>query len=239
MKYFCDLHIHSALSPCADNDMTPNNIVNMASLCGLDIIALCDHNSIGNVKATMEAASDLPLTVVAGMELETQEEVHFVCLFENLAVAEEFDKWLTPYKPKIKNRPEIFGEQQYLDKDDCIVGYEEKLLVSACNISIYEVKKKIDTLPAIVIPAHIDRDSYSVISNLGFVPEDLGFTTLEISSSATKAEITNKFPYTEQYNIITNSDSHYLGTIYEKENPIELREPTAKDLINTLKYACK
>lgn len=239
MKYFCDLHIHSALSPCADNDMTPNNIVNMASLCGLDIIALCDHNSIGNVKATMEAASDLPLTVVAGMELETQEEVHFVCLFENLAVAEEFDKWLMPYKPKVKNRPEIFGEQQYLDKDDCIVGYEEKLLVSACNVSIYEVKKKIDTLPAIVIPAHIDRDSYSIISNLGFVPEDLGFTTLEISSSATKAEITNKFPYTGQYNIITNSDSHYLGTIYEKENPIELREPTAKDLINTLKYACK
>ena len=239
MKCFCDLHIHSALSPCADNDMTPNNIVNMASLCGLDIIAICDHNSIGNVKAVMEAAESLPLTVVAGMELETQEEVHFVCLFETFDAACDFDKWLAPYKPTVKNRPEIFGEQQYLDKDDCIVGYEEKLLVSACNVSIYDVKKKIDTLPAVIIPAHIDRDSYSIISNLGFVPEDLGFTFLEISSSATKASITDKYPYTREYNIITNSDSHYLGTIYEKENPIELSEATAKALVHTLKYACK
>ncbi len=239
MKTFCDLHIHSALSPCADNDMTPNNIVNMASLCGLDVIAICDHNSIGNVKATMEAAKALPLTVVAGMELETQEEVHFVCLFETLDAAQDFDQWLTPYKPTIKNRPEIFGEQQYLDKGDSIIGYEEKLLVSACNVSIYDVKKKIDTLPAIIIPAHIDRDSYSIISNLGFVPEDLGFTTLEISSTTTKDYIAKKYPYTKPYNIITNSDSHYLGTIYEKENPIELPAPTAKDLIHALKYACK
>jgi len=239
MKYFCDLHIHTALSPCADADMTPNNIVNMASLCGLDIIAVCDHNSIGNVEATIAAARHLPLCVVPGMELETSEEVHFVCLFETLEAAREFDLWLTPYKPTVKNRPDIFGEQQYLNENDELVGYEENLLVSACGVSIYDVKKKIDTLPAVIIPAHIDRDSYSIISNLGFVPDDLGFTTVEISSNISVEEAIERFPHIEAYNIITDSDSHYLGTIYERENPIELIAPTAKELVRTLKYTCK
>ena len=239
MKYYCDLHIHSALSPCGDADMTPNNIVNMASLCGLDIVAICDHNSIGNVASAIKAARDLPLCVVPGMELETSEEVHFVCLFENLETAIEFDNWLTPFKPTIKNRPEIFGEQQYLDENDALCGYEENMLVSACSVSIYDVKKKIDTLSAVIIPAHIDRSSYSIISNLGLIPEDLGFTTVEISSKITKEEAIEKFPHIKGYNIITNSDSHYLGTIYEEENPIELPAPTARDLISALKYTNK
>lgn len=239
MKYYCDLHIHSALSPCGDNDMTPNNIVNMASLCGLDIIALCDHNSIGNVKATMEAAQNLPLCVVAGMELETSEEVHFVCLFEDYDTAVLFDNWLAEFKPQMDNNPKIFGEQQYLDRDDNLIGYEEKLLVSACNISIYDVKKKIDTLPAVIIPAHVDRSSYSIISNLGFIPDDLNFSTIEISSSITKEEAIKTFPHIEKYNIITDSDSHYLEYIYEQQNPIELSAPTAKELVRCLKYTCK
>lgn len=239
MKYFCDLHIHSALSPCGDDDMTPNNIVNMASLCGLDIIAICDHNSIGNVKPTMEVAQNLPITVVAGMELETSEEVHFVCLFEDLETAQVFDDWLSPFKPPMKNRPEIFGHQQYMDREDNVTGEEEKLLVSACSVSIYDVKKKIDTLPAVIIPAHVDRSSYSIISNLGFIPDDLGFTTIEISSSVTKEEVLKQYPYLKDYNIITDSDSHYLENIYEKQNPIELPMPTAQDLIKALKYSYK
>ena len=239
MKYYCDLHIHSALSPCGNDDMTPNNIVNLAHLCGLDIIAVCDHNSIGNVKSTMEAAKNLPLCVVPGMELETSEEVHFVCLFEDLDTAILFDDWLTPYKPTIKNNPQIFGEQKYLDSNDELLGYEDKLLVSACSISIYDVKKKIDTLPAVIIPAHIDRSSYSIISNLGFIPEDLNFSTVEISSNVTKDEATAMFNYISRYNIITNSDSHRLETLYDEQNPIELAAPTATELIKALKYTNK
>lgn len=239
MKYYCDLHIHSALSPCGDKDMTPNNIVNMAQLCGLDIIALCDHNSTGNVRATIKASKDSPLLVVAGMELETAENVHFVCLFENIDVAEEFDLWLAPFKPTIKNKPEIFGEQCYLDESDNVTGFEEMLLVNACNISIYDVKKKIDTLPAVIIPAHIDRSSYSIISNLGFIPDDLGFCTVEISATATKDDVIKSFPHTKNFNFITNSDAHYLENIYEKQNPIELPELSSKALIEALKYSCK
>lgn len=239
MKYYCDLHIHSALSPCGDADMTPNNIVNMACLSGLDIIAVADHNSIGNVEACMKVARDLPITVVPAMELETSEEVHFLCLFENIDVAREFDEWLAPYKATHKNRPEIFGKQQYMDENDEVTGTEENLLVVATGVSIYDVKKKIDTLPAVIIPAHVDRSSYSIISNLGFVPDDLDFTTVEISKNITKEEVLKLYPYLEKYNIITDSDSHYLDTFYEKENPIELPEPTAQALINALKYSYK
>ncbi len=234
MKYSCDLHIHSSLSPCADNDMTPNNIVNMARLCGLDIIAICDHNSIGNVEAVIDAAKNLPLTVVPGMELETAENVHFVCLFEDLDAAQYFDNWLKPFKSTVKNRPEIFGEQLYINKNDEITGFENNLLVYATSCSIYEAKKKIDSLPAVIFPAHIDRSSYSIISNLGFISDDLNFSTVEISKNVKKDDILLQFPYIEKYNIITNSDSHNLGTFYEKENQIELDLPNAHSLISRL-----
>lgn len=234
MKYFCDLHIHSALSPCADNDMTPNNIVNMAVLCGLNMIAVTDHNSIGNVAAAMKVAKNLPITVVPGMELETVEEVHFVCLFPDIETAQEFDKWLAPFRLPIKNRPEIFGEQLYLNELDEVVGMEENLLVTAVSCSVYDAAPKVRSLGGAIFPAHVDRSSYSVISNLGTVPEDLGFSVVELSKNITKEEALLKFPYLSNYQIITDSDSHYLDTFYEKENPIELPEPTAKALIDKL-----
>ena len=231
---YADLHIHSALSPCGDNDMTPNNIVNMAVLCGLDIIAICDHNSIGNVKSAMMVSENLPITVVAGMELETMEEAHFVCLFPTLSQAEEFDKWLAPFKNQIKNRPDIFGEQVYLDENDEITGHEEKLLVAAASCSIYDAAPKVREFGGVIIPAHVDKSSYSIISNLGTVPEDLGFSTVEISKNTSKECAISRFPYLSGYQIITNSDSHYLDSFYEKQNPIELPEPTAEALIKKL-----
>ncbi len=234
MKYFCDLHIHSALSPCGDNDMTPNNIVNMAVLCGLNLIAITDHNSIGNVAAAMKVAESLPISVVPGMELETVEEVHFVCLFPDLETAQEFSDWLDAFRLPIKNRPEIFGEQLYLNELDEVVGTEEKLLVTAVSCSIYDAAPKVRALGGAIFPAHVDKNSYSVISNLGTVPEDLNFTTVELSKNTTKEEALTRFPYLSNYQIITDSDSHYLDTFYEKENPIELPEPTAKALIQKL-----
>lgn len=234
MKYYCDLHIHSALSPCADNDMTPNNIVNMAVLCGLNIIAITDHNSIGNVEAAMKVAENLPITIVPGMELETAEEAHFVCLFPTLKIAKDFSSWLDQYRMPVKNRPDIFGEQLYLNELDEIVGTEERLLVTAVTCSIYDAAPKIRTLGGVIFPAHVDRNSYSVISNLGTVPEDLGFTTVELSKSITREEALEKYPYLSRYRIITDSDSHYLDTFYEEQNPIELFAPTAEALIKKL-----
>lgn len=234
MKYFCDLHIHSALSPCADKDMTPNNIVNMSALCGLNMIALTDHNSIGNVEATMKVAETLPITVVPGMELETMEEIHFVCLFPTLEAAKTFDAWLAPYRMSIKNRPEIFGQQLYMDENDEIVGTEELLLVTATTCSVYDAAPEVRRLGGVIYPAHVDRSSYSVISNFGTVPKDLGFTCVEISANISAEEALAKYPYLADYRMITDSDSHYLDTFYDTQNPIELPECTAEALIQVL-----
>lgn len=234
MTCFCDLHIHSALSPCGDNDMTPNNIVNMAMLCGLNMIAITDHNTIGNVEAAMKAAKNLPVTVVPGMELETVEEAHFVCLFPTLKKAEEFNQWLNHYRLPIKNKPEIFGDQLYLNEKDEPVGTEELLLVTAATCSIYDAGPAARSFGAVVFPAHVDKSAYSVISNLGTVPEDLGFTTVELSKNTSKEEALLKFPFLSKYRIITNSDSHYLDSFYETQNPIELDAPTAEALIKKL-----
>lgn len=234
MNCFCDLHIHSALSPCGDNDMTPNNIVNMAVLCGLSIIAITDHNSIGNVEAAMKVAENLPITVVPGMELETSEEAHFVCLFPTLEKAADFNRWLNNYRLPIKNKPKIFGDQLYLDENDAPVGTEELLLVTAATCSIYDAAPAARSFGGLVIPAHVDKSAYSVISNLGTVPEDLDFTTVELSKNTSREEVLEKFPYLSKYRIITNSDSHYLDTFYETQNPIALEEPTAAALIKKL-----
>ncbi len=235
MICYCDLHLHSALSPCGDSDMTPNNIVNMAALCGLDFIAVTDHNTVGNVGAVMRVAEEKGVLVVPGMELETAEEAHFVCLFETLSQAEAFEAWLSPYRLNIKNKVSLYGEQQYLNEKDEVVGVEERLLVTAATCSVYDAAPQVKSLGGVMIPAHVDKTSYSVIQSLGTVPSDLGFTTVEISKNITKKEAIEKFPYLSEFSLITNSDSHYLDSFYETENPICVEEKTIKSLIDALK----
>jgi len=125
MKVKADLHIHSCLSPCGDNDMTPCNIVNMAKLLGYDMIALTDHNSCLNCEAAIDAGKKAGLTVVPGMELCTAEEIHCVCLFEDLKKANEFSSYIRTTMPDIDNKPEIYGEQRIMNSDDTLKGYEK------------------------------------------------------------------------------------------------------------------
>ena len=234
MDVFCDLHIHTALSPCGDSDMTPNNIVGMAVLNGLDFIAVTDHNTIGNVRAVMKCAEDAPLTVIPGMELETAEEAHFICLFKTAGAAEEFYGWTKGFFNGIKNREDIFGRQAFMNEEDEITGFEEQLLVSALTCSVYDAVPVVRGLGGVIIPAHVDKSSYSIISNLGFMPPDLGFKTVEISKNTDREHILMKYPYLEEYLIITDSDSHYLGDLYETEGKIQLAEKSVDALFERL-----
>ena len=213
-EYAYDLHIHSALSPCADDDMTPNNIAGMAAIKGLDIIAVTDHNSCGNVRAVMECAKQYNIAVIPGMEVETAEEVHVVCYFPNLDAAFEMQKIVAGKMMGIKNNPQMFGNQYYMDEDDEIIGIEENLLVSATMMSFQEVFETVKKLNSIAVPAHIDRTSYSVISNLGFMPPDVNIDIVEITARNLEKW---KKDYSE-FQILTNSDAHMLGNIAEKEN---------------------
>ena len=229
MKLYYDLHIHSALSPCGDMDMTPNNIVNMSIIKGLDIIAVSDHNSVGNVRSCMKVAEGKDIVVVPGMEVETSEEVHVLCLFPDIESAEKMAGAVYAALGDIKNRPEIFGEQAFMDVEDEICGTEEKLLVTATTLSIDKVKKLADECGGVAVPAHLDRSSYSALSNLGMLP-DIGFNTVEVS----KKTLPENFSYLGK-KIIQNSDAHYLEDISEPECSIDLPEKSAAALIEWLK----
>jgi predicted metal-dependent phosphoesterase TrpH len=143
MLYSIDLHIHSALSPCADDDMTPNNIVNMSVLKKLDIIAVTDHNSSRNCEAVMKCACSKGILALPGMELETREEVHLLCLFPGLEQAKHFQDMVYSALPDMENREQVFGRQIVFDENDMAAGTEKRLLLAAANLSLEEADCKI------------------------------------------------------------------------------------------------
>ena len=130
MKLFYDLHIHTSLSPCGDNDMSPMNIVNMAIIKGLDVIAITDHNSVKNCLAALETAKEHDILVIPGMEIQTKEEVHLLCLFRDMEAALKFAEIIDPLIPDVANNPDFFGEQIIYDVSGNVVGKEKRLLVS-------------------------------------------------------------------------------------------------------------
>ena len=153
MRYFYDLHLHSCLSPCGDMDMTPNNITGMASLLGLQIIALTDHNTCRNCGATIEAGKRNGVVVVPGMELTTSEDIHAVCLFPTLEKAMDWDEYVDAHRIKIKNRPDIYGRQVLMNAEDEEIGEIEHLLLPGTEISIMNAYRKVKAFGGICYPA--------------------------------------------------------------------------------------
>lgn len=235
MKAFYDLHIHSALSPCADNEMTPNNIVNMAYVKGLDIIAVTDHNVALNCEAVLKCAQNRGIIAVPGMELETKEEVHIVCLFSGLDEVLKMQSIVNKALPQIENREDIFGQQIIMNADDNVIGNYNQMLLTATALGIDEVFEKVSQLGGVVVPAHIDRDSFSIISNLGIVPDYLGIKYLEVSKSCQVNDFLISNPYLSKYSFIKSSDAHNLGSLLEKESSIEVREISIEGLFDSLK----
>lgn len=231
MFFRYDFHNHSCLSPCGDNDMTPCNIVGMAKILNLDIIALTDHNSCLNCSAAVKLGENSGVTVIPGMELCTAEEIHVVCLLPNTQKALDFSAYVRERIPPVKNREEIFGEQLILSEDDEIIGKEDLLLTTASSIGIYEVPSLIKSFGGAAFPAHINRSSYSVISSLGEITADMGFSCAELTRDANLKEYTERFPDLSGMNIFYNSDAHYLENMNLDPKHIELEEPTAEAVI--------
>ena len=230
MKLYYDFHIHSALSPCGDNDMTPNNLINMSIIKGLDAVALTDHNACENVRAAAAVAGD-KIIFIPGMEVETSEEVHIVTLFPTADAAEEMQRILVDSSPYIPNRPEIFGNQYIMDENDEICGEIDRMLVTASGLDIYTVVAAAKDLGGIAYPAHIDRESYSVLSNLGFIPPDLDISAVEITE---KSRAALEVEYSNRYNIITSSDAHYLWDISERNHYIEVSDTSVRGILNAI-----
>jgi PHP family Zn ribbon phosphoesterase len=237
----CDLHIHSALSPCAENDMTPGNIVGMAKLNGLDIIAVTDHQSCGNCASAIALSDKLdgPL-VIPGMEAESAEEIHMLCLFDNIISALDFEKLIRKSQIYQENRTEIFGDQLYFDQNDEVSGCEKQLLLMPGSYSCDELARIVYDMGGACIPAHLDREANSMLSTLGTLPEDLICGWIEISGSGDREMIAQKYPELDRYETITNSDAHRLTEIADPGWLIELpsfntRQEGRKQLIQRLR----
>ena len=221
MKVSYDFHIHSCLSPCGDDDMTPGNIVGMAVVKGLNAIAVTDHNSCKNCPAVLSLAAQYGITAIPGMELCTSEEVHVVCLFETLEGAMDFDRYVHQRIMPVKNQPDIFGKQQIMDENDQCTGIEPLLLINAADISFDSVYDLTKAYGGIMIPAHIDKSSNSLLSNLGFVPPDSRFECFELRDVTKKEAMIRDNPYLGQCSMVHNSDAHYLWDISEPQQWIE------------------
>lgn len=234
MKYYYDLHLHSCLSPCGDMDMTPNNITGMAALLGLHVIALTDHNTSLNCEATIEAGKRNGVAVIPGMELTTSEDIHAVCLFPTLERALDWSEYVDNHRIKIKNRAKIYGRQVIMNSLDEEIGEVEHLLLPATEISIMNAHQKAAEFGGICYPAHIDRDSLSILSVLGEIDPSCGFTTAELADKTKLPDLKQLHPILNGLNIITNSDAHYLENMRDAENYLELDELTAENVIEYL-----
>lgn len=230
-RYYYDLHTHSCLSPCADNDNTPNDLLGMASLCGINILALTDHNSCKNCPAFFKAAKRYGIVPVAGMELTSSEDIHVVCLFETLEDAMAFDAEIQSHRTLIENRKDIFGDQLILDEDDNVIGEEKYLLPIATDISIEDAPDIVKKYGGVCYPAHIDRDSNGLIAVLGTFPVTPYFSAFELRDASRYDEMVKKYGLEDKL-LIVSSDSHSLESIRDGENYFELDdEPYSSALI--------
>ena len=233
-RYYYDLHLHSCLSPCGDMDMTPNNLVNMAKLLGLDVIALTDHNTSLNCEAAMKVGEEVGLLVIPGMELTTAEDIHAVCLFPTLEQALDFSRYVDENRFKVPNKAEIYGRQVIMNENDEELGEIDDLLLPGSFIGMYDAYRKAKEFGGICYPAHIDRDSLSILAVLGEIDPYCGFRTAELADISKLDELRAQHPILDTLNIVTCSDAHYLENMKDAANTLELPELTREAVIEYL-----
>lgn len=234
MTQLCDLHIHSCLSPCGEEEMTPGNVCALARLCGFAMIAVADHGSCGNCRAFVQAGARQGLTVVPAMELNCREEVHVLCYFPDVDTAERFSGDVYPRIPFFRNRPGVFGPQRYVSADDEIVGEEEKLLITAADVSVFEIAALCRSYGGAAVPAHIDRGSNALLSTLGFVDPSMGFSVFEITQRCDERALLETHPELRGARFIRSSDAHCLENLVSPGQKIDLDSATARALVTWL-----
>ena len=234
MKLFrAELHIHTVLSPCAGIEMIPPLIVQEAISAGINLIAITDHNTSYNAKSVIEAAKGSGLFVMPGMELQTEEEVHSLCLFDTLDQLNELQKIVDNKLPDMKNNIEYLGEQFVVDHLGEFIRREERLLITSVNLSIDKAFEIVSNLGGLIIPAHVNREAYGIISHLGFLPPNLNFDALEVSRHLTIQECLERFPQIKGYNLIQSGDVHFLDD-FLGANYFNIEKPTIKEIKKAL-----
>lgn len=234
-NYRVDLHIHTVLSPCASLEMSPDVIIQRALEQKLDIIGIADHNSTKQCEVISEMGKEVGLTVLCGAEINTKEEVHCLVFFENEYKLNEFQQYLDAHLPVVKNKPELFGDQVWVDKENNILGEEQRLLIVGLDVSIDEVSEKVAELDGLFIPAHVDKPSNSIISQLGFLPDYLTVSGVELSANVNIGEIESKHPWIKDFTKLVNSDAHMPEQIGSSYTVMQLQEPSFIEVKKALK----
>ena len=236
MRWFrADLHVHTVLSPCAAVEMTPRNIVRHAQAAGIDIVAITDHNAGDNVAAALRAAAGTTVAVLPGMELQTREEVHLLALFDKMR---DFVKWcefVAPHRSPLRNDEARFGAQFVVDETDDLIRIEEAMLLASTDLSLEEAVEWINALGGIAIAAHVDRPMFSCLTQLGFIPANLGLAAVEVSRNTRVESAREKFPRIGDLPIISSSDAHTIEDFISGPKTMFLAEtPTLSEIRQAL-----
>ena len=208
--YRADLHVHTCLSPCGDLEMSPHKIANQAKIKELDILGICDHNSAENTPALMKAAEKFDIRVLPGLEVTSQEEVHILALFDKVEPALALQDIVYAHLPG-ENDERAFGMQVIVNHRGDVLGFNKRLLIGASTLTLEEVVATIHSLNGLAVASHIDREGFSLIGQLGFIPDHLELDALEISPRMSFSEAQAKFA--PHLPIISSSDAHFLNEI--------------------------
>jgi hypothetical protein len=229
-KFFiADLHIHTVLSACAETEMMPEFIIERAQDLGLNLIAVTDHNSAENAAALVIAAEGTGIKVLPGMEVQTREEAHMLCLFDTLEQAAAWQETVYAHLPPLKNKENVFGAQIVIGADGTPVGYNDRLLATSTFFSVEQVVQYVKGLGGLCIPCHVDRPAYSLIANLGFIPPDLDIRGVEISHLVNVQEARARFPQLARHSLVANGDAHRLKEL-ARRTTLKMAEPTVAEL---------
>jgi len=225
----CDLHIHTCLSPCADLDMYPRALIEKSLNEKIDVIAICDHNSSENVSYVLTLAKGNPITVLPGMEVSSLEEVHVLALFDDLSSLSKLQTLVYEHLSGT-NREDYFGPQVIVNEQDEVEGMNERLLIGATDLPLDKIVHEIHMLGGLAIASHIDRPSYSILSQLGFVDPETPFDALEISAATSLKQARLQYPELAGYAFVTSSDAHVIGDIGRGTTTMILQEATIHEL---------
>jgi len=227
-----DLHVHTCLSPCTELDMSPKGILTTAKKKEIDIIGICDHNSSENSLAVMNAARKMNINIFPGMEVTSQEEVHVLALFDEIENALKLQEHVYENLPG-ENDEDAFGMQVIVNEKEEVLGLNNKLLIGATTIPLEKIIKTVHSLNGIAIASHIDRESFSIIAQLGFIPDNLELDALEISPAITPQEAKKR--YSSDYPITCSSDAHYPDDIGKAFTSFLLKDATLTEVKKALK----
>ncbi|MEN6572030.1 MAG: histidinol-phosphatase [Anaerolineaceae bacterium] len=224
-----ELHVHTVLSPCAEVEMIPPLIVESSLDLGINLIAITDHNASANVSAVQKAAENTPLIVLPGMELQTVEEVHCLCLFDRLDSLLRFQTIVAPTLPHIQNQPDHFGGQFVVDETGDFIRHEDQLLIVSSSLTINAAFNLVSALGGLFIPAHVNRKAFGLLEILGFVPNDIPLEVLEVSRNLQMADAIKTYPQLTGFPLIRSGDAHRLDELLGA-NEFILESPTINEI---------